>query len=250
MEHSAKLVSQSVNDTLGHPVPKIVRSPFVARRLVLALCVLSCAGCAVPEVPARVVYEDPTNFVRLEPDAGVRPNDQATFHHHPASIGAEDMAGILRGLRVRDHRIGIHAHIAGEAPWEPAFEDDQIAVLAPRLVEALALAAPSELVTFYISTPQTSINREITSGGLYLQGNHLHFILANRSMIYGVPAHGMVYDRRYPMKPTDPKWFDLSFEPEAAMVKQKPSAIDLLLGREKDELVIDLGTLGLGLPVV
>ncbi len=250
MEASAKHVSQSVLDTPGHPVLKIVRSPFSACRWLLALVVLSCAGCAVPEVPARVVYEDPTTFVRLEPDAGVRPDDQATFHNHPTSIGAEDMAGILRGLRVRDHRIGIHAKIAGEAPWEPAFEDDEIAVLAPRLVDALAQAAPSELVTFYLSTPQTSIIREITTGGLYLQGNHLHFILANRSMLYGVPAYGMVYDRRYPTKPTDPKWFDLSFEPEAAMIQQETSAIDLLLGREKDDLVIDLGTLGLGLPVV
>ena len=207
-------------------------------------------SCAVPVVPARVVYEDPTTFVRLEPDPLVQTESPETLHAHPASIQPEDVAGILRGMKVRDHRVNLYAKIAGEAPWKPVFREEDIAVLAPRLSEALALAESHEIVTFYLSVPQTSIQREITTGGLHIQGNHLHFILANRDVLYGVPAHGMVYDRKYPTRPTSPKWFDLDFEPSAAVVEQTVTTLDYMLGREQDQLIIDLGKLGLGIPVV
>lgn len=246
-EFAERRVSRRTNTAFRLPPPalRVFLLPLAA--CLLPLCLESCA---VPVTPTRVVYEDPTTFVRLEPDPHVFPELPDTFHSHPASIPEENLAEILRGMKVRDHRIGIHSMIAGEAPWEPVFEEEQITLLAPQLAEALARADVGERVTYYLSRPQTSIKREITTGGLYVQGNHLHFVLANRDTLYGVPAHGMVYDQRYPMRPDSPKWFDLHFEPEGAVVEQEFSVVDFLLGQEKDELVIDLEKLGLGLPVV
>ncbi len=223
------------------------RLTFHASRLLL---VLLLAGCAVPGVPGTVIYEDPTTFVRVEPDPDVIPDRPETYHDHPTVLGAEQVAGVLRGFRVRDHRIGLYVMIAGEAAWEPVFREDDLAVLSPGLAEALAEADSRERIVYYLSRPQTAIKREITTGGLYMQGNQLHFVIANRDTLYGVPAYGMVYDRRYPMKPTAPKWFDLGFEPAEAVVKPETSFLDFLLGREKDEIVIDLGQLGIGPPVV
>lgn len=214
-----------------------------------SLCVL-LAGCAVGEIPGEIVYQDPTAFVRIEPDPTVIPDEPETAHTHPATIAVEDFRAILSGFRVRDHRIRLYAMLVGEAPWEPVFRAEEIDVLGPRLSEALARAGPSERVLYYLSQPRTAIKREVTSGGFYVQGNRLHFVIANHDVQYGVPAHGLVYDRRYPMRPTGPKWFDLHFEPEGAVVEQSYTLLDFLLGREKDEVVIDLGKLGLGLPVV
>ncbi len=219
----------------------------------LAACLLPfllSVGCAVGAIPGEIVYQDPTTFVRIEPDPSVIPDKPQAAHTHPAAIAAEDFRAILAGFRVRDHRLRLYAMLAGEAPWKPVFTDKEIEVLAPRLSEALEKADPSERVIYYLSNPRTSIKREVTSGGLYVQGNRLHFVIANHDVQYGVPAHGVVYDRRYPMRPTGPKWFDLDFEPEGAVVEQSYTILDFLLGREKDEVVIDLGKLGLGLPVV
>lgn len=202
--------------------------------------VVLLAACALPHVPSRAIYEDPVNFVRLELDSTVLPEWPPSAHNHPLVISAEEVAGILRGFQVREHRIGVQIKIVGEAPWEPAFREDEIALLAPRLSDALAQAKPDERVAYYLSRPQTSIKREITSGGLYIKDHYLHFILGNRRIIYGIPAYGMVYDRRYPMMPTAAKGFDLVFAPAEAVVEQEGGILDYLLGREKDETVIDL----------
>ncbi len=211
-------------------------TPYALR----AALVAALAGCAVPQVPSRVIYEDPVNFVRLEADPFVLPEWPPSANSHPAVIGPDQMARILKGFTVREHRPWLFVKIMGEAPWEPAFRDEEVALLAPRLVEALAQARPDERVTYYLSQPQTSIKREITSGGLYVKENQLHFILGNRQIIYGIPAYGMVYDRRYPMRPTAAKGFDLAFDQAAAVVKQESSIWDRLLGWEKDEMVINL----------
>ena len=129
------------------------------------------------------------------------------------------------------------------------FRDGEIAILVPQLVEALRLARENERVTYYLSKPQTSVKRIITSGGLYVRGTELHFILGNWQTVYGIPAYGMIYDRRYPMNPIVSKGFDLFFDLDQAMVIQSTSIWDWLLANSKDELVIDLARVFPGQPV-
>jgi hypothetical protein len=207
------------------------------------------AGCAIPQTPFRTVYEDPINFVRLETDPGVANDIPENWYSHPIQISAEGMAAILRGFNVQEHRTKLQRLVSGDAPREPAFRDDEIALLAPKLADALSRAEPKERITYYLSRPQTSIKREITSGGMYVKDDQLHFILGNHRIVYGIPAYGMVYDRRYPMKPTAAKGFDLSFEPDSAVVKRSRRFWDRLLGREKDEIVINLRKLPTARPV-
>jgi hypothetical protein len=208
--------------------------------LSLAATLLVLAGCEIPYVVSRVVYEDPINFVRLEPDPSVFEEIPGSKHSHPAAISPEEMAELLKGFSVREHRNRIQRLISGEAPLEPVFREEEIRLLAPKLSEALVQVEPHERVTFYLSRPQTSIKREITSGGLYVRDHQLHFILGNYRTIYGIPAYGMVYDRRYPTMPTAAKGFDLFFEPPSAVVKQKTPLWRKVFGGEKDEVVINL----------
>ena len=218
---------------------KIVRGlswTFVALTLTSPLLL----SCAVPPVPARIVYEDPTDFVRLEPDPDVYPDLPQTLHRHPTELSVDAVISVLEGLYVRETRNRLQRYFIGVAPLEPVFRDDEIAWLAPRIAEALAQAQPEEQVTFYISYPQTSIKREITSGGLYVHDHRLYFRLANHRIIYGIPAYGLVYDRRYPTSPTAAKGFDLFFDPASAVIRQQTSWWDYLTGRAKDELVLDL----------
>lgn len=122
----------------------------------------------------------------------------------------------------------------------PAFRPEQLALLSQQIAEAFALARPDERVTFYLSQPQTSVKRVITTGGLYVHGTELHFTLGNWQIVYGIPTYGMIYDRRYPMRPTAPKGFDLFFDPSEAIITQRHSLWDTVLANTDDELVIDL----------
>lgn len=211
--------------------------------LTIYLSPLTLLGCEVPQLVTRVVYEDPTNFVRLEPDPASLPEAPETVHSHPARIAVDQMARLLRGFWVREHKNFIQVRWSGLGTQEPAFTDEEIEMLAPKLAEALAQAGPTERVTFYLSRPQTSIKREITSGGLYVKDGRVHFVLSNFRIIYGIPAYGMVYDRRYPLMPTAPKGFDVLFTPAQALVPLETGLWNRLWGREKDEVVIDLAKL-------
>jgi hypothetical protein len=208
-------------------------------------------GCAIPHVPSRIVYEDPVNYVRLEEDAKVLPDWPQSHFSHPAIVSKGVLRAILSGLKVQEHRIAPLRWIQGEAPMEPVFKDDEVALLSSEMANALALAHYNERVTFYLSEPLTFARRTITSGGLYVQGTELHLLLGNWRIIYGIPTYGMIYDRRYPMRPTVAKGFALFFEPADAVIPQQSSVLDELLANAKDELVIDISkiTIPEGAPV-
>ncbi|HWF62423.1 MAG TPA: hypothetical protein VN666_19235 [Nitrospira sp.] len=197
-------------------------------------------GCAVPHVPSRIIYEDPVNFVRLEKDSEVLPEWPPSHHNHPFTIEPEKLRMILSGLKVREHWIALQRWMRGESPLVPAFTDEELTLLSVRISEALAEAKDNERVTFYLSEPQTFARRIITSGGLYVHGTELHILLGNWRIIYGIPAYGMIYDRRYPMRPTAAKGFDLIFQPSNVVIPMKSSLLDGILANAKDELILDL----------
>jgi hypothetical protein len=202
--------------------------------------ILVSGGCAIPHVPSRIVYEDPVNYVRLEEDKTVLPEWPQGHFSHPAVLEKEMLRTILSSLKVQDHRIAPQRWLQGEAPLVPVFTEEELALLSAQLVDGLAQAQYNERVTFYLSQPLTFMRRTITSGGIYVRGNELHLLLGNWRIIYGVPAYGMIYDRRYPMRPTAAKGFNLFFEPADAVIPQESSLMDALFANTKDELVIDL----------
>ena len=206
----------------------------------LASACLFVSGCAIPMVPYRAVYEDPVNYVRLEVDDSVLPEWPPSAHAHPKAMRAEDVARLLGSISVKEHQIWLQKWLQGEAPLMPAFRPEELALLSQQIAEAFALARPDERVTFYLSQPQTSVKRVITTGGLYVHGTELHFILGNWQVVYGIPTYGMIYDRRYPMRPTAAKGFYLFFDPSEATITQRHSLWDTLLANTDDELVIDL----------
>ena len=218
----------------------MIVSRFTFHVLRGALVCALLAACAIPMVPYRTVYEDPVNYVRLEVDDTVLPEWPPSAHAHPKAMRTEDLSRILGSISVKEHRIWLQEKLQGEAPLVPAFRPEELTLLSQQIAEALAKARPDERVTFYLSQPQTSVKRIITTGGLYVHGTELHFILGNWQIVYGIPAYGIIYDRRYPMRPTAAKGFYLYFDPADATVSQHLSFWDMLLANATDELVIDL----------
>jgi hypothetical protein len=176
----------------------------------------------------------------LEEDDAVLPEWPPGHHAHPKTFTIGEMRVLLKGMTVQEHRIWLQKWLQGDAPLVPAFKDEETELLASQLTEAFAAANYNERVTFYLSQPQTSVKRVITSGGMYVHGDELHVILGNWQIVYGIPTYGMIYDRRYPMRPTAAKGFDLFFQPSNAVVTQRSSVWDTLFANTKDELVIDM----------
>ncbi|MBP0121408.1 MAG: hypothetical protein ITD48_08625 [Nitrospira sp.] len=203
-------------------------------------------GCGIPMVPYRAVYEDPVNYVRLEWDQTVLPEWPPSAHAHPSMMSVEDLAYILEGISVREHRIWLQTWLQGEAPLEPAFRPEELALVSRQVAAALVEAQPDERVTFYLSQPKTSVKRIITSGGLYLHGKELHFTLGNWQVLYGIPTYGVIYDRRYPLRATAAKGFDIFFHPNEAVVEEHHGFLDTVLANTRDELVIDLTKMNAG----
>lgn len=220
----------------------------LALRTVLSALIL-LAGCAIPHVPSRVIYEDPVNYVRLEEDKTVLPEWPQGHFSHPAALEKERLWTILSNLKVQEHRIMPQRWLQGDAPLVPVFTEDQLALLSGQVANGLAQAQYNERVTFYLSQPLTLMRRTITSGGMYVKENKLHLLLGNCRSIYGIPAYGMIYDRRYPMRPIAAKEFDLFFELVDAVTVQESSYIDDLFANTRDELVIDLNKIGRTDPV-
>lgn len=217
---------------------------FSLRRLLVApLTCLCLSGCTIPQTPYRTVYEDPVNYVRLELDDTVLPEWSPGHHSHPRTFTSEEIVAILTGMKVQEHRIWLQKWIQGEAPLVPAFRDEEVTILAPQIAEAFAAAAYNERITFYLSEPQTSAKRLITTGGLYMRDSEIHVLLGNWQIVYGIPLYGMIYDRRYPMRPTVAKGFDLFFQPADAVIIQNSSFLDILFANNKDELVINIDRL-------
>ena len=207
-------------------------------RIVLTSTLL--AACALPGVPYRSVYEDPVNYIRLEQDQTVLPEWPPSAHAHPITMPVEDLTRLLGGISVRVHRIWLQTWLQGEAPLEPAFRPEELALLSRQLAAALVEVQVDERVIFYLSQPQTSVKRIITSGGFYRHGTELHFTLGNWQVQYGIPTYGMIYDWRYPLRAIAAKGFDVLFDPSDAVVAQHHSFLDIVLANATDELVIDL----------
>src|SRR3569623_2705023 len=92
------------------PSGKSKTSQWSTFKLVTVYLLTLGAG-AVPTIPARIIYENPTDFVRLEPDPYAFHEITQTLHSHPADIDVEQMARVLKGFSVQEHRNAIQRWI-------------------------------------------------------------------------------------------------------------------------------------------
>lgn len=137
------------------------------------LLIWSLAACE--SLPAtRLVYQDEATLIQLrsDPQAG-------SGHSHPAVITAGRMVQILSGIRVQKRGDPILSIVTGKPEEGPAFSAVDIKTLAPAVSKALAAASPHEMVTFYRRYSDATLSVGITSGGLFLEGHQLYFVLAN-----------------------------------------------------------------------
>lgn len=172
--------------------------------------------------PPRSVHRDSLTAIELraDPQAG-------SGHSHPATVTSTQMRTILKGMRVQKRGDPIVSLVTGEAEAMPAFSATEVEALAPRLSQALSMALPGEIVTFYRRYSDANVGLAVTSGGLFLRDHYVYLILANhRNRPSDVMGHSqaMVYEidpAEDPLFSLKALSFAVSFTPEIA-VELKP----------------------------
>ena len=209
----------------------------MSRIILLGFLVFIGAGligaCGPRQFTTLTLYDKPAAYVRLEFDRTVR---EGSEHSHPISLTKEQVAAVLGGVKVEEPLAFSQGDVA------PAFTDKDIAFFAPLLALALSKATPEEIVTFYATRYQSATRREVTSGGIFVQGDVLHLILANYWSPTEYRADFVVADtqddRLMPMASLTKYGGHLDFEPQSAKWEWPAGDFKRYFQRDSRELAI------------
>jgi hypothetical protein len=165
--------------------------------LLITLAVAS--ACAISPRDG-VLYQQGRSVVQLEADSSVKtegPNTQ------PAKVEPAQLAGILRGIRVRSEQGLIGALLSLTAPAELVFTEDEIELLAPFLSQGLVQARSDQRVAFRYWSPHVVRRNAPLIGSVAVKDRYLKFVLDEH------PTIGW----QDPEDPSSPKLFELDLPP-------------------------------------
>lgn len=206
----------------------------------LLLWLLALMGCAPSQFTTLTIYESPQSFVRLEID---RDRDQDTGHRHPADISPELMGTVLNGLIFEEPMAKLPFYDDLSQPRRhPALTASEVTLFAPLLATALKKAGPDEIVTFYHATARSTTQRLVTSGGIFVEQDQLHIVLANYRSPTNFSADSGVVDttdeRLTPLRALAPQRGRLAFDPASA-VEEPDEGLAAWFQPKRKEIVIN-----------
>lgn len=214
-----------------------------------ALFIAVFAGCSPAQFTTLTIYETPHSFVRLEVDRTL--DHRGAGHSHPSDISSEQMELVLRGIIVQEPLMRMPFYDDVSVPRKhPAFSDRAVKFWAPLMSLALRKATAGEIVTFYQSTKTPGARREVTSGGLYIDGDELHIVLSNLESdthyTADIGVADVQDDRLTPLRSIAPQRGRLLFVPESARVFKPQGGLTRVFAQDRRELIVLYKTLPSG----
>lgn len=174
----------------------------------MALLVVASTACARLPYTARVIVDDPRVAVLLQQDV------EPAGYSHPVQVSAAGISAILRGISLREQASLPLRWYAEEQPPKPVFREDEMAILASRVAEALAVAGPGQRVYFELRAPGMNprYDRDVTAGWMAVREAYFHITIeyfhAQHPLTRSSP-----YDYNYPTPRSAPGSYVLYFEP-------------------------------------
>jgi hypothetical protein len=156
-----------------------VRTVSRTSSCILALLCLVGTACGTTAQTGEILFEDPRGTVSLQtiPDHSIRAA-------HPINLKPALLVQVLKGIQVQDQgdRL-LQRLLAGPSVPVPAFSDEQIQFLAPRLAEGLRTASQDQQVeyrvlTLYEGSALEYSYTETTAGSLYVYDQLLFVTLS------------------------------------------------------------------------
>ncbi|GJL61712.1 MAG: hypothetical protein NPIRA04_03660 [Nitrospirales bacterium] len=141
--------------------------------------VLLLTGCTSAPIFSRLVYQDPILNVRLHSPLYKSKEHRAT-NSHPITFTVEDLQSILQSLNIQREVSFLNYYVfRQDAIPQPVFPPDISKLLAPQIKTAFAKAQSEEIVVFVMNRPREDGVPVITSGGLFVKGEQLTFVLTH-----------------------------------------------------------------------
>ncbi|GKS57944.1 hypothetical protein YTPLAS18_14710 [Nitrospira sp.] len=172
-------------------------------------------GCARMPFTTKVIHEDQRAIVKLQHEV------DGTTYTHPALLTTQDIHSILQGFSLREQQQLPLRWFAEEQPPKKLFHDDELAILAGSLADALGKAKPQERVAFELRAPghNPAEERDVTAGWLAIRDDLLHLEVQYFHVM--VPKHRIeTYDVNYATVPPPKRDYLLYFEPGRFWGKQ------------------------------
>ncbi len=210
--------------------------------------IFSLTACQSRPLQTATMYDDASRFVRLEVDPS-----RGGGHSHPAAITTDEMIAVLSGVMIEEppRLISALSFLTrdDEPRRHPAFNDAEISFFAPFFAEGLRTATSEEIVTFGQTNQKTALIDKVasggmfvTSGGTFIDGDELHFILSNYrspTNYASDPGIGATLDgRSTPLQPIAPQRSTLYFEPSTAVPSSREGIWGSLFRPDRREVVV------------
>lgn len=214
--------------------------PNCIKTILTGVLLLTCVGCAETGFNTRPVQDEPSLFVGLAShnDSGKLATVQ---YDHPREWSEADLQGILTRLLIQKQG-GIM-----DPATQPriVFSPEDIIHLTPALRETFAVAKPSDWVVFALWGSSPTIQAlEVTSGGMFLQGQHFHIIISNHRERVSSEEEGITGIRTNPFRSLrDVKKGKLIFDPTRYMIDSRANWIAGGYDSPASEIVLDLRAL-------
>ena len=210
------------------------------KTVLIGTFLLACVGCANPMLITRPVQDEPSLLVGLASynNSGKSAPIQ---HNQPREWSEADLHGILSRLMVQKQG-GI---MDPSSQPQAVFSTDEIFHLTPALRETFKVAQPSDWVVFASwGASRASQTLEVTSGGMFLQDQRLHFILSNHRERVSSEREGIEGIRNNPFHSlSDSKKGMLTFDPTRYMIDSRDTWMTGGYESPASEVIVDLKAL-------
>jgi len=145
-------------------------------KAIIAVILLAwTVGCANPGFIIQPVEDEPSLLVGLASSPDDSSEDE-TRHDHPVEWTTGDLQAILKRLVIQE---GSGLLDSSRRP-QAVFSQEDLTHLIPALQQTFNIARPSDWIVFAVwGSSEKTQGLEVTSGGIFLQDQELHILLAN-----------------------------------------------------------------------
>ena len=164
------------------------------KAIIAVILMVWTVGCANPGFIIQPVEDDPSLLVGLasSPDSS---SEAETRHDHPVEWTAGDLQAILKRLAIQE---GSGLLDSSRRP-QTVFSQEDLTDLIPALQQTFNIARPSDWIVFAVwGSSEHTQGLQVTSGGMYLQDQQLHILLANHRERVSSEEHGIQAIRENP----------------------------------------------------
>jgi len=210
----------------------MLRFALMRTFIVIATLLALTLGCAGPSFVSRAIREDDPWFVRLQTYASAGQAGEVQ-HDHPVNWNDAELSAILSRLFLNE-RVGL---LDQKPAPRPVFAPDELDRLVPAIRDAFRAARPTEWVTFFLTRPGGQ-GEDVTSGGLYVDGQQLHMIVANHHEVVP-PGEEAQMLRGNPLRALKVRGNTLTFEPVTYVLFSRSNWLGGYGGAAASEVIVN-----------